>query len=116
MKDFSRCLGVSVVTYAALVVFTSLWKLFQLGGSSASVKTLLGITIDNKITEHKISTTFDLSWQTLIGILIPLNYYTLVLKVTCLMNLFNLLPFTADGEVILLSIVQLIQKEKNSEK
>ena len=32
------------------------------------------------------------------------------------MNLFNLLPFTADGEVILLSIVQLIQKEKNSEK
>lgn len=33
-----------------------------------------------------------------------------------LMNLFNLLPFTADGEVILLSIVQLIQKEKNSEK
>lgn len=53
---------------------------------------------------------------TLIGILIPLNYYTLVLKVTCLMNLFNLLPFTADGEVILLSIVQLIQKEKNSEK
>ena len=59
MKDFSRCLGISVVTYAALVVFTSLWKLFQLGGSSASVKTLLGITIDNKITEHKISTTFD---------------------------------------------------------
>ena len=53
---------------------------------------------------------------TIIGILIPLNYYTLVLKVTCLMNLFNLLPFTADGEVILLSIVQLIQKEKNSEK
>lgn len=53
---------------------------------------------------------------TLIGILIPLNYYILVLKVTCLMNLFNLLPFTADGEVILLSIVQLIQKEKNSEK
>lgn len=53
---------------------------------------------------------------TLIGILIPLNYYTLVLKVTCLMNLFNLLLFTADGEVILLSIVQLIQKEKNSEK
>lgn len=37
---------------------------------------------------------------TLIGILIPLNYYILVLKVTCLMNLFNLLPFTADGEVI----------------
>lgn len=53
MKDFSRCLGVSVVTYAALVVFTSLWKLFQLGGSSASVKTLLGITIDTKLLSIK---------------------------------------------------------------
>jgi hypothetical protein len=86
MKDFSRCLGVSVVTYAALVVFTSLWKLFQLGGSSASVKTLLGITIDNKITEHKISTTFGLSWQTLIAFII---YFCLVYALTYLTDKFS---------------------------
>lgn len=86
MKDFSRCLGISVVTYAALVVFTSLWKLFQLGGSSASVKTLLGITIDNKITEHKISTTFDLSWQTLITFIIS---FCLVCALTYLTDKFS---------------------------
>lgn len=86
MKDFSRCLGISVVTYAALVVFTSLWKLFQLGGSSASVKTLLGITIDNKITEHKISTTFGLSWQTLIAFII---YFCLVCALTYLTDKFS---------------------------
>ena len=79
MKDFSRCLGVSVVTYAALVVFTSLWKLFQLGGSSASVKTLLGITIDNKIT-------FDLSWQTLIAFIIS---FCLVCALTYLTDKFS---------------------------
>lgn len=86
MKDFSRCLGISVMTYAALVVFTSLWKLFQLGGSSASVKTLLGITIDNKITEHNISTTFGLSWQTLIAFII--SFY-LVCALTYLTDKFS---------------------------
>ena len=86
MKDFSRCLGISVVTYAALVVFTSLWKLFQLGGSSASVKTLLGITIDNKIIEHKISTTFGLSQQTLIAFII---YFCPVCVLTYLTDKFS---------------------------
>ena len=86
MKDFSRCLGVSVVTYAALVVFTSLWKLFQLGGSSASIKTLLGITIDNKITEHNISTTFGLSWETLIAFIIS---FFLVCALTYLTDKFS---------------------------
>ena len=86
MKDFSRCLGISVMTYAALVVFTSLWKLFQLGGSSASVKTLLGITIDNKITEHNISTTFGLSWQTLISFIIS---FCLVCALTYLTDKFS---------------------------
>ena len=86
MKDFSRCLGTSVVSYAALVVFTSLWKLFQLGGSSASVKTLLGITIDNKITEHNISTTFGLSWETLIVFIIS---FCLVCALTYLTDKFS---------------------------
>lgn len=86
MKDFSRCLGISVVSYAALVVFTSLWKLFQLGGSSASVKTLLGITIDNKITEHNISTTFGLSWETLIAFIIS---FCLVCTLTYLTDKFS---------------------------
>lgn len=86
MKDFSRCLGISVVSYAALVVFTSLWKLFQLGGSSASVKTLLGITIDNKITEHNISTTFGLSWETLIVFIIS---FCLVCALTYLTDKFS---------------------------
>ncbi len=86
MKDFSRCLGISVMTYAALVVFTSLWKLSQLGGSSASVKTLLGITIDNKITEHNISTTFGLSWQTLIAFIIS---FCLVCALTYLTDKFS---------------------------
>ena len=86
MKDFSRCLGISVMTYAALVVFTSLWKLFQLGGSSASVKTLLGITIDNKITEHNISTTFGLSWQILIAFIIS---FCLVCALTYLTDKFS---------------------------
>ena len=86
MKDFSRCLRISVVSYAALVVFTSLWKLFQLGGSSASVKTLLGITIDNKITEHNISTTFGLAWQTLIAVIIS---FCLVCALTYLTDKFS---------------------------
>lgn len=86
MKDFSRCIGISVVSYAALVVFTSLWKLFQLGGSSASVKILLGITIDNKITEHNISTTFGLSWQTLIAFFIS---FCLVCALTYLTDKFS---------------------------
>ncbi|MCO4593649.1 hypothetical protein Si066_00551 [Streptococcus infantarius subsp. infantarius] len=86
MKDFSRCLRISVVSYAALVVFTSLWKLFQLGGSSASIKTLLGITIDNKITEHNISTTFGLSWQILIAFIIS---FCLVCALTYLTDKFS---------------------------
>ena len=86
MKDFSRCLRISVVSYAALVVFTSLWKLFQLGGSSASIKTLLGITIDNKITEHNISTTCGLSWPTLISFILS---FCLVCALTYLTDKFS---------------------------
>ena len=33
-----------------------------------------------------------------------------LLKVSCISNIFNLLPFTADGEIILLSIFQIFRR------
>lgn len=35
----------------------------------------------------------------IVGIILPLNYYTVILKVSCISNIFNLLPFTADSQV-----------------
>jgi len=46
----------------------------------------------------------------IVGIILPLNYYTVILKVSCISNIFNLLPFTADGEIILLSIFQIFRR------
>ena len=46
----------------------------------------------------------------IVGIILPLNYYTVILKVSCISNIFNLLPFTADREIILLSIFQIFRR------
>ncbi|MPQ22956.1 hypothetical protein CKN86_04325 [Carnobacterium divergens] len=48
----------------------------------------------------------------IVGLMIPLNYYTLILKLSCLVNIFNLLPITADGEIIVLSIIQILKKKE----
>ena len=50
-----------------------------------------------------------LSMLTLVYIL-PDKWY--VLKVMCFCQIFNLFPFTQDGEVILLSIINLLKHEK----
>lgn len=47
-----------------------------------------------------------------IGFFIELNIYTIILKITCLLNLFNLIPITGDGEVIFLSLMQMIKKKR----
>ena len=52
----------------------------------------------------------------IVGIILPLNYYTVILKVSCISNIFNLLPFTADGEIILLSIFKFLGGEINEKK
>ncbi len=46
----------------------------------------------------------------IIGIFIPLNFYTLLIKLMCVGNFFNLFPITADGEIILLSIFQIFKR------
>lgn len=45
----------------------------------------------------------------IIGIIIPLNYWTFILKLACLINFVNLLPITGDGEMIFLSIFQILK-------
>lgn len=49
-----------------------------------------------------------------LGFLIPNTVNFIVCKLLCLINIFNLLPFTADGEIILLSVVMLIKKGKKN--
>ena len=64
MKNYSKYFSVTVVTYLFLLVIESLVILFSIGGeSSQSVTTLLGISIDNHVTAHEISTTFGLTPQ-----------------------------------------------------
>ncbi|SPC36466.1 conserved hypothetical protein [Carnobacterium divergens] len=67
MKVFSKYLGIGSITFFALLVINTLWKLFHLSRNSSSyVTTLFGITINNKISDDSISTTFGLTIQTLI--------------------------------------------------
>lgn len=50
---------------------------------------------------------------TIIGFLVNWQLaYLIVFKVMCLANVFNLLPFTNDGQVALLSVVNLIRSHK----
>ncbi len=48
---------------------------------------------------------------TILGILIDGNTGTIFIKIMCLFNAFNLLPIATDGEVILLSVINLLRKE-----
>ncbi|MFV0556512.1 MAG: hypothetical protein ACK5LM_05375 [Lactovum sp.] len=64
----------------------------------------------NKALENLLIAAFSPAFLFVIGILLPSNVYTLLLKLSCLSNFFNLLPITADGEVILLSLVQIFRK------
>lgn len=47
-----------------------------------------------------------------IGCFMPLNFYTIIVKLASLSNFFNLLPITGDGEIILLSILQIYKGRK----
>lgn len=41
----------------------------------------------------------------------PEDILTLYTKILCLTNLLNFLPFTSDGEVILISIINLVRRK-----
>lgn len=49
----------------------------------------------------------------MVGILLPNGQNLLLLKLFCLSNIFNLLPVTSDGEVILLSVINILRKRRN---
>ena len=49
----------------------------------------------------------------MVGILLPNGQNLMLLKLFCLSNIFNLLPVTSDGEVILLSIINILRKRRN---
>ncbi|NBA57115.1 hypothetical protein [Enterococcus hirae] len=71
MKLFSKSLSIGTVSFLALIVINTLWVLFHLErGISSKATTFLGITIDNKITSKEISTTFGVTYRTLITYLI----------------------------------------------
>lgn len=47
-----------------------------------------------------------------IGLFITVDsIFTITVKILCLMNIFNLFPITTDGEVIILSILNLLKKK-----
>lgn len=70
---------------------------------------------NNKPLENLLIAIISPLFLFLVGVIIPLNYYTVILKLTCVINFFNLLPITADGEVILLSIFQILERKKNKD-
>lgn len=71
MKIFSKYLGIGTITFLFLMVINTLWDLFHLSRENSSkVTTFLGITINNKITTEDISTTFGLTFRTLIACII----------------------------------------------
>ncbi|NBA57114.1 metalloprotease family protein [Enterococcus hirae] len=67
-------------------------------------------TNNNKPLENLIIAIMPAIILTTLGIIIPLNYYTLILKLMCLANFINLLPITGDGEIIILSLFKIFKK------
>lgn len=47
-----------------------------------------------------------------IGSVIPCSEVLLALKIMCLVNLFNILPFASDGEVVIYSVMEMLRKKK----
>ena len=80
----SKYLGSITVIYLLVLVIETLWELFHTSRTeSTKVTTLLGITIDNRISKHEISTTFGLTIKVLV------LYLLLLLVVYILTGLFG---------------------------
>ena len=84
MKKNSKYLGSITVIYLLVLVIETLWELFHTSRTeSTKVTTLLGSTIDNRISKHELSTTFGLTIKVLV------LYLLLLLVVYILTGLFG---------------------------
>lgn len=64
----------------------------------------------NKPLESLIIAIAPTLFFIIVGILLPSNEYTASIKLLCFLHLGNLTILTNDGEVIILSIIQLYRK------
>lgn len=82
MQKLSKYFGVISIAYIFLVVVETVVKLFQISRvNSSKVTTLLGITIDNKISNHEISTTFGLTSKLLLMYFIFLTVVYIIIYI-----------------------------------